>query len=78
MNSLGVFGTKLYLAAGLDPVPHIIDGHLYGVPHFLYDIGLTKQTFMFMLAGVLTLLFFWGYARNAGKERVPSRYGNFV
>jgi F-type H+-transporting ATPase subunit a len=33
---------------------------------------------MFMLAGVLTLLFFWSYARNAGKSRVPSRWGNFV
>ncbi len=78
MSFLGVLGTKLYLAAVPSPVPHIIDGHLYGVPHFFYDIGLTKQAFMFMLAGVLTLLLFWGYAKNAGKQRVPTRYGNFV
>ena len=33
---------------------------------------------MFFLAGALTLLFFWSYARRAGKERVPGRWGNFV
>ena len=78
MNLLGILESRLFLAAGLDPVPHIIDGHLYGVPPFLHELGLTKQAFMFMLAGVLTLLVFWGYARNAGKQSVPSRYGNFV
>ena len=31
-----------------------------------------------MLAGLVTLLFFWSYARRAGKDRVPSRWGNFV
>ena len=81
MNPFGVLGTKLYLAeVNINPVPHIIDGHLFPsfLPHFLYDIGFTKQAFMFVLAGVLTLLLFWGYARNAGKQKVPSRYGNFV
>ena len=78
MNLLGVLETKLVLAAGLNPVGHVIDGHVSFLPHTLYDLGLTKQAFMFMLAGVLTLLVFWGYARNAGKQSVPSRYGNFV
>lgn len=78
MNLLGVLETNFYVAAGLDPVPHIIDGHVSFIPHSLHVLGLTKQAFMFMLAGVLTLLLFWGYSRKAGRQSVPSRYGNFV
>jgi F-type H+-transporting ATPase subunit a len=67
-----------------DPLSHVIDGHLdfgealHPLTDALYSIGLTKQVFMFLLAGVLTLLFFWSYARKAGQQRVPSRWGNFV
>ncbi len=67
----------LHLLA-IDPIPHIIDGHVNFLPHWCFGIGLTKQVFMFILSGILTVLVFWGYARNAGKQRVPSRYGNFI
>ncbi len=60
-----------------DPLGHVVDYPLFEIDA-LWSIGLTKQVFMFLLAGVLTILFFWGYAKNAGKEKVPSRYGNFV
>jgi F-type H+-transporting ATPase subunit a len=75
------FAELASLAVGaLDPMSHVKDGHLvFDTQDFhLWKYGLTKQSFMFMLAGVLTLLFFWSYARNAGKSRVPSRWGNFV
>ena len=64
--------------AAANPMEHVDDGHLRFDPGFLYEIGFTKQTFMFILAGVLTLLFFWSYARQASGTRVPSRWGNFV
>ena len=78
MNLVGVFTTKLYLAAGLDPVPHIIDGQMHFIPDSLHVLGLTKQAVMFMLAGLLTLLLFWRYAKEAGNSSVPTRYGCFV
>ncbi|MBI4605831.1 MAG: F0F1 ATP synthase subunit A [Planctomycetes bacterium] len=62
----------------LDPIGHVSDGQLVFDPGFLFRIGLTKQTFMFLLAGVLTLLFFGSYTVRAGKRPVPSRWGNFV
>ncbi|HVR76160.1 MAG TPA: F0F1 ATP synthase subunit A [Planctomycetota bacterium] len=63
----------------LDPMDHVKDGPLVFDPgHMLWKIGLTKQTFMFILAGALTLLFFWSRSRRADREIVPSRWGNFV
>jgi F-type H+-transporting ATPase subunit a len=62
-----------------DPLAHVKDGQLiFDSSGALFNIGLTKQTFMFLLGGVLTLLFFWSYSRHAGKQRVPSRWGNLV
>jgi len=68
----------LILAAS-DPMDHVWDGRLF-FDHggFFWRLGFTKQTFMFILAGALTLLFFWSYARKASGTRVPSRWGNFV
>jgi len=60
------------------PLVHVSDGRLTIDPGFLWQLGITKQTFMFMLGGALTLLFFWSYARRVGKEPVPSRWGNLV
>jgi F-type H+-transporting ATPase subunit a len=65
--------------AATDPMAHVRDGHLFfDSQGKLFHYGLTKQTFMFFLAGALTLLFFLSYARRAGKQRVPGRWGNFV
>jgi len=63
-----------------NPMDHVVDGHLVfdTEHHFLWSIGLTKQTFMLLLAGALTLLFFWGRAREASSRPVPSRWGNLV
>jgi F-type H+-transporting ATPase subunit a len=60
------------LAAG-DPLLHVQDGWRY-----LELFGFTKQVFLFFVAGGLTLLFFWSYARVAGQKAVPGRWGNFV
>lgn len=68
---------QVSLLAAADPMAHVEDGVLDFFPGG-WEIGFGKHTFMFILAGLLTLLFFWGYARNAGKQRVPSRYGIFV
>ena len=68
----------------LNPLEHVQDGHLNlgagleETSHFLFRIGITKQSVMFMIAGLVTLLFFWSYARRAGKGGVPGRWGNFV
>lgn len=63
----------------LNPLLHVLDGQLvFDETGFLMRHGISKQVFMFFLAGVLTLLFFWSYARSAGKNRVPSRWGNLV
>ena len=65
--------------AAADPLAHVRDGQLvFDSSGVLFNIGLTKQTFMFLLGGVLTLLFFWSYSRKAGKQVVPSRWGNLV
>jgi F-type H+-transporting ATPase subunit a len=68
-----------------DLVPHAIAErfsplihHLEGLGEHLRFFGLTKHVFMFLLAGLLTVLFFWSYARSAGKQRVPGRWGSFV
>jgi F-type H+-transporting ATPase subunit a len=62
-----------------DPLAHVLDGRLFfDESGALWRIGITKQTFMFFLAGILTLLFFGSYSRQAGKTRIPSRWGNFV
>ena len=66
------------MLAATGPLGHVVDDILTWMPQWLTAIGLTKHTFMFLLAGVLTLLFFWGYSRSAAEQRVPSRYGNFV
>jgi len=66
------------MLAKASPMEHVKDGHLAFDPGFLWTLGIGKQTFMFFLAGALTLLFFWSYARNAGRSSVPSRWGNFV
>jgi F-type H+-transporting ATPase subunit a len=75
----------LLTLAAAGPMAHVEDGQLiFDIPFnehghgLLWRLGLTKQTFMFMLGGVLTLLFFWGYSRSAGKQAVPSRWGNLV
>lgn len=65
--------------AASNPMDHVVDGALVFDPgHVLWRIGLTKQTFMFLLGGALTILFFWSHARKVAEERVPSRWGNFV
>jgi|SoiMethySBSTD1v2_1073268.scaffolds.fasta_scaffold10589_2 F-type H+-transporting ATPase subunit a len=65
--------------AKIDPIHHVSDGRLFfDTSGVLFRFGLSKQTFMFFLAGALTLLFYWGYARKAGKHPVPGRYGNIV
>ncbi len=80
MDSTFSTGLPIFFAAA-DPMGHVVDrpilDGLTNLGH-LYQYGVTKQTMMFILAGVLTILFFWLYARSAGQQRVPSRYGNFV
>jgi F-type H+-transporting ATPase subunit a len=67
------------LLGAANPLDHVLDGHLaFDTEGVLWHYGITKQTFMFFLSGVLTLLFFWSYARKAGKGPVPSRWGNLV
>ena len=79
MSPMASFSSLPLVLASQDPLEHVIDGRLaFDSSGALWRIGLTKQSFLFIVAGVLTLLFFWSYARNAGKERVPSRWGNFV
>ena len=81
----------LDLLASCDPMSHIVDrplfdlgqdedGRLHGITHWLWRYGLTKHVFLFVLAGVLTVLFFWSYASkiSKGESRVPGRWGNFV
>ena len=69
----------MQILAAADPMSHVWDNHLiFDHNHTLFRIGLTKQTFMFLLTGALTLLFFWSYARQASGTRVPTRWGNFV
>lgn len=64
---------------GADPMEHVRDGKLaFDSSGIFWSLGLTKQSLLFMVGGLLTLLFFWSYARQAGKVRVPSRWGNFV
>jgi F-type H+-transporting ATPase subunit a len=60
----------------LRPLDHVVDGPLSFAPG-LFEYGFTKQVFMFLLAGLLTYLFFWSYGRKAGRG-VPTRWGNFV
>jgi F-type H+-transporting ATPase subunit a len=80
--------------AAANPLDHVLDGHLvFDHSGSLAEIGITKQTFLFFLAGVFTLLFFWSYfvlpkllrllffwrySGKAGNGPVPSRWGNFV
>ena len=62
----------------LDPMGHVIDGHLNFGGDFLYNIGLSKMAFMFLLSALLTFLFFWSYGRSATGKKVPGRWGAFV
>lgn len=65
--------------AAADPLSHVLDGQLvFDSDGSLWRMGITKQTFIFFLAGILTILFFWSHARGAGKRTIPSRWGNFV
>ncbi len=67
------------VVGAMDPMSHVVDGRLVFDTHgWLWNIGISKQTFMFFLAGVCTLLFFWGRAREAGTRVVPSRWGSLV
>lgn len=68
------------LLGALDPMAHVSDGKLVFDTEggLLFKLGITKQTFMFFLAGGLTLLFFWGRAREASSRPIPSRWGNLV
>jgi F-type H+-transporting ATPase subunit a len=82
----------LPLLAAANPMDHVVDAPLFegilwhpgdasfweGLFTTLASVGLAKQTFMFLLAGALTLLFFWSYARRAAEKPVPGRWGNFV
>lgn len=85
MNSLlGLTGGALgwlpaMPVAAADPLSHVLDGQLFfDESGALWNLGITKQTFLFFFAGALTILFFWSYARKAGQEAVPGRWGNFV
>ncbi len=80
------------LLAAANPLDHVVDAPLLEgmLWHHgdgsaferlftgLEAIGIGKHTFMFFLAGALTLLFFWSYSRKALDQRVPGRWGNFV
>ena len=80
--------TPAVLAAA-NPMDHVtdaplLDGYVSEESGFaklidsLYTLGITKQVFLFFLAGALTLLFFWLYSKDAGSSKVPGRFGNFV
>lgn len=78
--TLGLQAVLTSLAFGASgPMGHVADNRLFfDTRDYLWSIGLTKQTFMFLLAGALTLLFFWGRARESRSRPVPSRWGNVV
>lgn len=70
-------GPAVLGAAG--PLEHVLDGRLFfDRDGSLFRLGITKQTALFFLAGILTILFFASYARRAGRSATPSRWGNFV
>ena len=80
------------LLAAANPLDHVWDKPLFdgvlwhhGEESAMRDIftgldriGLGKHGFLFLLAGVLTLLFFWSYSRSAAGRDVPRRWGLFV
>lgn len=51
-------------------------GHFF--EHLYWDYGLGKHAFMFLLAGILTLLLFGVRARQVRNEVVPGRFGNLL
>ena len=49
-----------HILAAADQMSHVWDNHLFfDHNHTIFRIGLTKQTFMYLLTGALTLLFLW-------------------
>jgi F-type H+-transporting ATPase subunit a len=88
LGSVGGSGLPSLLLAAGNPLSHVEDRPLFdfGDPSSpleqlglqLAQYGITKQTVMFFVAGIFTLLFFWSYAFRAGKRPVPGRWGNFV
>ncbi len=80
---------SLDFLAAADPMSHVLDDRLGAglfdeggwadkVSDSLWTLGITKQSVLFVVAGVLTVVFFWLYSKDAGRSRVPSRWGNFV
>lgn len=85
MSDVSGFSCALVSALGptalgsTSPLEHVLDGRLFfDRDGTLFRYGITKQTALFFLAGVLTILFYASYARSAGRRPVPSRWGNFV
>jgi F-type H+-transporting ATPase subunit a len=83
---------SLQFLASADPLDHVKDwpigegafwhfgeeSYLQRLSEALWSLGVGKQTLMFALAGLLTLLFFWSYTRNVGRSAEPGRWGGFV
>lgn len=51
---------------------------LHDLSQTLMHYGIGKHIFMFALSGLLTLLLFWVYSRQARKSLVPGRFGNLM
>lgn len=80
------------LLASSSPLDHVVDkplgdgllwhhgdGSVFeGFFGALASVGLGKHAFLFLVAGVLTILFFAGHSRRVREERVPGRWGSFV
>ena len=76
----------LPLALELHPIDHVKDSNLFegyggSLQHFgdaLGKYGFTKQAFLFLLAGVITVALFLWRARQVRTEREPRGFGNFL
>jgi len=76
----------LPLALEIKPLEHVEDSHLFKgfggeleeVGRILGHYGLTKQAFLFLLAGLFTIGLFLWRAHQVRRERVPRGFGNFL
>ncbi len=75
-----------FLALTINPLDHVKDsplfeglgGSLERFGEVLGYYGFTKQVFLFLLAGVITVAVFLYQARQARRERVPRGFANFL
>jgi F-type H+-transporting ATPase subunit a len=74
------------LALSINPLEHVKDsalfeglgGSLERIGEGLAYYGVTKQVFLFVLAGVITVALFLWQARRAQRETLPRGFANFI